>query len=70
MVADDHFRARLDPMIDMRHPLAMLATRMPWAVIEASRAPAIAHKDRDGRLVPDADLFTSLAPPRSSLVAA
>ena len=37
MVAEDFFRARLDSMIDMRHPLAVLATRMPWADIEASR---------------------------------
>jgi IS5 family transposase len=57
MATDDFFRARLDSMIDMRHPLAVLATRMPWAAIEASLAPVLAHKDRSGRLVPDADLF-------------
>ena len=27
----DFFRARLDAMIDLRHPLAVLATRMPLA---------------------------------------
>ena len=26
----DFFRARIDAMIDMRDPLAVLATRMPW----------------------------------------
>ena len=57
MATDDFFRARLDSMIDMRHPLVVLATRMPWVTIEASLAPALAHKDRDGRLVQDADLF-------------
>ena len=57
MATDDFFRARLDSMIDMRHPLAVLATRMPWAAIEASLAPLLAHKDRSGRLVEDADLF-------------
>ena len=57
MATDDFFRARLDSMIDMRHPLAVLATRMPWAEIEASLAPLLAHKDRTGRLVQDADLF-------------
>lgn len=57
MATDDFFRARLDSMIDMRHPLAVLATRMPWAQIEASLAPLLLHKDRDGRLVQDADLF-------------
>jgi transposase, IS5 family len=57
MATDDFFRARLDSMIDMRHPLVVLATRMPWAEIEASLAPVLAHKDRSGRVVQDADLF-------------
>jgi transposase, IS5 family len=57
MATDDFFRARLDSMIDMRHPLAVLATRMPWAAIEAALAPLLAHKDRSGRVVEDADLF-------------
>ncbi len=30
MTTPDFFRARLDTMIDLRHPLAVLATRMPW----------------------------------------
>jgi IS5 family transposase len=34
MRTPDFFRARLDAMIDLRHPLAVLATRMPWAEIE------------------------------------
>lgn len=57
MATEDFFRARLDSMIDMRHPLAVLATRMPWADIEASLAPLMAHKDRSGCVVQDADLF-------------
>jgi IS5 family transposase len=57
MATDDFFRARLDSMIDMRHPLAVLATRMPWAEIEAALSPAFAHQDRAGRVVDDADLF-------------
>jgi transposase, IS5 family len=57
MSTDDFFRARLDSMIDMRHPLAVLATRMPWAQIEAALAPALAHKDRSGTSVQGADLF-------------
>jgi transposase, IS5 family len=44
-------------MIDMRHPLAVLATRMPWAQIEASLAPLFAHKDRAGQVVEGADMF-------------
>ncbi len=61
MATDDFFRARLDTMIDMRHPLAVLACRMPWAEIEAALAPALAHRDRKGRLVEGADLFGSTA---------
>jgi transposase, IS5 family len=61
MATDDFFRARLDSMIDLRHPLAVLATRMPWAEIEAWLAPALAHKDRAGKLVDGADLFGATA---------
>ena len=61
MATDDFFRARLDSMIDLRHPLAVLATRMPWAEIEASLAPALAHKDRAGKVVDGADLFGATA---------
>ena len=50
MATDDFFRARLDQMIDLRHPLAVLAKRMPWAQIEAALAPALAHKNRSGKL--------------------
>jgi transposase, IS5 family len=57
MATDDFFRARLDTMIDMRHPLAVLATRMPWAEIETALAPAFAHKERAGKLLEGADLF-------------
>ena len=51
MATDDFFRARLDQMIDLRHPLAVLSTRMPWAEIEMALAPALAQRDRKGRLV-------------------
>ena len=30
----DFFRARLDAMIDLRHPLAVLTTRLPWSRLE------------------------------------
>jgi hypothetical protein len=29
-MTDDFFRNRLDQMIDLRHPIAVLANRMPW----------------------------------------
>jgi IS5 family transposase len=57
MATDDFFRARLDGMVDMRHPLAVLASRMPWSQIESALAPAFAHKDRKGRTVEGADMF-------------
>ena len=57
MATDDFFRARLDQMIDLRHPLAVLASRMPWPQIEASLAPVFAHLDRAGRLSEGADMF-------------
>ena len=53
----DFFRARLDQMIDLRHPLAVLTNRMPWAQIEAALAPLLAHKNRTGRTVQVNDLF-------------
>ena len=57
MAIDDFFRSRLDQMIDLRHPLAVLAQRMPWSQIEAALAPALAHKRRAGTLTEDVDLF-------------
>jgi len=38
MATDDFFRARLDGMVDPRHPLAVLGRRMPWLGIEARLA--------------------------------
>ena len=57
MATDDFFRARLDQMIDLRHPLAVLARRMPWSQIEAALAPAFARKDGSGEAVEVDDLF-------------
>ena len=55
MATDDFFRARLDSMIDLRHPLAVLATRMPWSQIEAAlgrvrRTAAVAARMPAGAL--------------------
>jgi IS5 family transposase len=38
LATDDFFRSRIDHMIDLRHPLAVLSSRMPWQQIEASLA--------------------------------
>ena len=44
MATDDLFRARLDAMINLKHPLAVLATRLPWAAIEVAVAPKLARQ--------------------------
>jgi IS5 family transposase len=44
MTTLDFFRSRLDAMIDLKHPLAVLATRLPWAAIEAAVAPKLARQ--------------------------
>jgi len=54
---EDFFRARLDHMIDLRHSLAVLASRMPWQQIEASVAHLFSRKARTGLAMPDLDLF-------------
>jgi IS5 family transposase len=56
-MTDDFFRARLEQMIDLKHPLAALANRLPWGQIEAALAPAFARKRRDGKVIEDSDLF-------------
>jgi len=49
MSTPDFFRSRLDAMIDLRHPLAVLARRLPWDRIEQALAPKFARRDRAGR---------------------
>ena len=49
MSTPDFFCSRLDAMIDMRHPLVVLTSRLPWARIEAALAPNFAHLDRPAR---------------------
>ena len=57
----DFFRSRLDQMIDLRHPLAVLASRMPWQEIEDSVAHLFARRVRSGKTMVDVDLFGSTA---------
>ena len=55
----DFFRGRLDSMIDLQHPLAVLGTRLAWAQIEAELAPIWQRQRREGVLQQSlmADLF-------------
>ena len=54
---DDFFRARIDHMIDLRHPLVVLASRMPWQEIEARVAQVFSRKGSAGVAMPELDLF-------------
>jgi IS5 family transposase len=56
-MTDHFFRNRLDHMIDLRHPLAVLANRIPWQEIEASLAQRWARKVKAGKKIEDLDLF-------------
>jgi transposase, IS5 family len=58
-VTEDFFRARLEQMIDLKHPLAVLANRLCWDQIEAALAPAFMRKDRQGKVIEGDDLFGS-----------
>src|SRR5260370_42167697 len=59
MSTPDFFRSRLDAMIGLRHPLAVLATKMSWASIETTLAPLFERRSRDGRVSEAVDLFGS-----------
>jgi IS5 family transposase len=56
-MTDDFFRNRLDQMIDLRHPLAVLANRMPWQEIESSLAKRWARQVKTGKKIEDLDLL-------------
>jgi IS5 family transposase len=55
MSQEDFFRARLEHMIDLKHPLAVLAQRLPWAQIESTLAPLFEHEAKpvQGEVVQD-----------------
>jgi IS5 family transposase len=57
MATDDFFRSRLFQMIDLRHPLVVLASRMPWSQLETVLPPACARQSREGTVIEGDDLF-------------
>jgi IS5 family transposase len=61
---DDFFRARLDHMVDLRHSLAVLASRMPWQQIEASVAHLFSRRACTGEALPGLDLFGEAPAPK------
>ena len=57
METSDFFRSRIDAMINLDDPLAVLARRMPWGLIESTLAAKFEREDRPGESVDGADLF-------------
>ncbi len=57
MSTPDFFRARLDAMIDMNHPLVILAKRLPWSEIEAVLGPYFSRQPLKGQSVAINDLL-------------
>ena len=57
MQTADFFRARIDAMINLGDPLAVLATRLPWDLIEASLAAKFERQNRAGQNLEGQDLF-------------
>ncbi len=53
----DFFRSRIDAMINLSDPLAVLAKRLPWALIEATVAAKFERQNRAGQSLEGADLF-------------
>jgi transposase, IS5 family len=53
----DFFRARLDEMVDPKHPLVVLSKRLPWGAIEQALAPHFARKARPGLKIAAPDLL-------------
>jgi IS5 family transposase len=57
MQTPDFFRSRIDAMINLNDPLAVLAKRLPWGLIEATVAAKFERQNRAGQSLDGADLF-------------
>lgn len=55
----DFFRARIDGMINLNDPLAVLEAKLPWKGIEAAIAYKFEHQHRTGEILDAQDLFGS-----------
>ena len=57
-MTDDFFRSRLNAMIDLNHPMAILANRLPWQKMEQAVAPRFARSTRPlSQQAMDTDMF-------------
>ena len=59
METTDFPRARIDAMINLSDPLAVLATRLAWDRIEAATLANSEREDRAGRVLEGQDMFGS-----------
>jgi IS5 family transposase len=57
MQAIDFFRSRIDAMINLNDPLAVLASRLPWKQIEAAVSQKFEHHNRAGEILKAQDMF-------------
>jgi IS5 family transposase len=57
METADFFRARIDAMINLNDPLAVLARRLPWDQLEASVAAKFERQAREGQVLEGRDMF-------------
>lgn len=57
MQTPDFFRSRIDAMINLNDPLAVLAIRLPWDQIEASVAAKFERQARAGQVLEGRDMF-------------
>lgn len=57
MSTPDFFRSRLDAMVDMQHPLVVLAGRLPWTRIERALAPKFERRAHPARQEVVSDLL-------------
>jgi hypothetical protein len=55
----DLYRQTLEERVDPRHPLVVLAGRIPWDELETRIEPLIVRNLRSARSVPQDDLFGS-----------
>ena len=57
MQTSDFFCSRMDAMISLNDPLAVLAARVPWELMESSVAAKFERQDRAGQVLEGRDLF-------------
>ncbi len=62
MMQEQHFfRSRIDAMINLNDPLAVLATLLPWCQIESAVAVKFERQHRAGQTLESQDMFGATA---------